>query len=383
MGHPIFAALASKSDDAVRALLKARAAASPPDSPLHGLCEEYCQNTNRKAEFYRGFVFSRQRCILSYIAESGDEILASIFLALNECDVDAKDYSGPTPLYLAVSNSHEAMVRLLLESGADVDDAKVEAKVRRYGGPLKDRHDGVAPLLPRDTYTPLCWAVYSGDEAIVRLLLERGADVKAKDTAGRTALFWAADKGYEAVMRLLLERGADIDAKDSLCHRPLRRAADSGHVAIVRLLLERGADIDAKDIAGWTALLWAADQGHEVVVRLLLERGADVDAKEPAGRTALLWAADQGHEVVVRLLLERGADVDAKDTAGRTALLWAVDQGARGRRAVAAREGCRCRREGYGWPDAAEAGRPRQPRAVVRLLLQHTPPLQTSTSPTT
>ena len=51
--------------------------------------------------------------------------------------------------------------------------------------------------------TPLSWAARDGHEAIVKLLLEKGADIKAKDNNGQTPLSWAAEKGHEAVVKLL------------------------------------------------------------------------------------------------------------------------------------------------------------------------------------
>src|SRR5580700_4183001 len=54
-----------------------------------------------------------------------------------------------------------------------------------------------------------------GHEAMVRQLLDKGGDVGAKDSGGRTALSWAAVKGHEVVVQLLLDNGADVDATDS------------------------------------------------------------------------------------------------------------------------------------------------------------------------
>ncbi|EXA31765.1 hypothetical protein FOVG_17002 [Fusarium oxysporum f. sp. pisi HDV247] len=52
-------------------------------------------------------------------------------------------------------------------------------------------------------WTPLWWAAAQGNEAIVRLLLDRGAYIEAPDKDGRTPLWWAAERGHEAVVRLL------------------------------------------------------------------------------------------------------------------------------------------------------------------------------------
>ncbi|KAH6696513.1 ankyrin repeat-containing domain protein [Leptodontidium sp. MPI-SDFR-AT-0119] len=79
-------------------------------------------------------------------------------------------------------------------------------------------------------------------------------------------LFWAAEKGYDAVVKLLLEKGANT---------PLLSAAMGGHEAVVKLLLEKDANVDtAYKNDGQTPLSSAAARGHEDVVKLLLEKGA-------------------------------------------------------------------------------------------------------------
>ncbi|KAK7409434.1 hypothetical protein QQX98_008395 [Neonectria punicea] len=55
-------------------------------------------------------------------------------------------------------------------------------------------------------------AAESGHEGIVKLLLEKGANVEAKDDYGWTPLLWAAENGHEGIVKLLLEKGADIEA---------------------------------------------------------------------------------------------------------------------------------------------------------------------------
>jgi ankyrin repeat protein len=214
--------------------------------------------------------------------------------------LNKRDSHGGTALHRAAGSGHEAVVRLLLEKGADVK--------------------------ARDSYgrTALHWAASSGHEAVVRLLLEKGADVKARDSDGGTALHRAASRGQEAVVRLLLEKGADVKARDSDRGTALHWAASSGQEAVVRLLLEKRADVKATDSDGGTALHRAARSRQEAVVRLLLEKGADVKATDSDGGTALHRAARSGHEAVVRLLLEKGADVKAKDSQGGTALHWAA-----------------------------------------------------------
>jgi ankyrin repeat protein len=194
-------------------------------------------------------------------------------------------------------------------------------------------HEHVHTLDLRDNYgrTPLSWAAENGREAVVKLLLEKGAELEVKDSYGQTPLSCATMHGQEAIVKLLLEKGAELEAKDIYSQTPLLCAAMFGQEAIVKLLLEKGAELEAKDSYGQTPLLCATIHGQEAIVKLLLEKGAELEAKDSYSQTPLLCAAMHGQEAIVKLLLEKGAELEAKDSYSQTPLLCAV---IRGREAV-------------------------------------------------
>jgi ankyrin repeat protein len=89
----------------------------------------------------------------------------------------------------------------------------------------------------------------------------------------KSSLLRAAENGHEAVVKLLLERGAELEAEDNKGRMSLSWAAENGHESVVKLLLEKDAVLQDKTGYSRTPLLWAVEKGHEVAVKLLLEEG--------------------------------------------------------------------------------------------------------------
>jgi len=156
---------------------------------------------------------------------------------------------------------------------------------------------------------------------VIKLLLDMGADIEAKDVDGKTALYRAASMGHFAATKLLLDRGADTEVKKRFyAHTAIYDAARGGHFAVVKLLLDRGADIEAKEsVAGWTVLHWATASGDFDLVKLLLDNGANIEAKNSNGGTALdmaEWVSQAKIAELIRLKMESAIYIGEDTKAG-------------------------------------------------------------------
>jgi ankyrin repeat protein len=171
---------------------------------------------------------------------------------------------------------------LLLEKGADVN-----------------ARDGFG--------TALSQAIGSGSKRLpmVAFLMDKGADANMKYKplgSTKVALNDAVYVGDAELVRILIEKGADVNFRDEKGWGSLMFAVGYGHIDIVNCLLEAGADVNDKDKDGSTALITAAYNGRTEIVRVLLNKGADINIKSKDDMTAMMYAAKQGHSDIVKLL---------------------------------------------------------------------------------
>jgi len=169
------------------------------------------------------------------------------------------------------------------------------------------------------------------DAEKVKVLIDRGANARAKAKSGYTALMVATTfLGTSESVNRLLAKGAEARPGTGIMFNasPLFLAALAGDRENINLLLAKGADPNRRmDIIGMfptSPLIGAATFGDADIVQLLVSGGADVHEKDPDSMTPLHWAVVAHHTDVVKVLLAGGADVNAVDRFSYTPLLYAA-----------------------------------------------------------
>src|SRR5205085_5974304 len=162
------------------------------------------------------------------------------------------------------------------------------------------------------------------------VLLDRGAVVDTRDrTFQQTALMFAVRDNHPDVVRLLVERGADVNAKTKQGETPGWILPNSvpgfGHgIGIVRGgLPERGSRYFIP--GGLTPLLYAARDGRLESAKILVAAGADLKHTDPNGITPLLVAISNNQVKLAHYLIGQGAEINVSDWYGRTPLWTAVE----------------------------------------------------------
>ena len=245
---------------------------------------------------------------LSFAAREGDIASARVMLD-GGVDINYGDVDNTSALVVSIMNKQYSFARFLIERGADVNlvggygrtalYAIVDIRNEDWSALPARKTEDLLPTLEivkallghganvnlaltanlpgrsgmdsGDTTltagtTPLMRAARAGDVAVIRLMLETGADPALATKDGNTALLFAAGVGY----RDKNTRGSESDAFEA-----------------VKVLVDAGLDLHRVNARGETALHGAADRGADTIVQLLVDRGAELNVKTTQGFTPL------------------------------------------------------------------------------------------------
>jgi ankyrin repeat protein len=245
-------------------------------------------------------------------AAMNNDLRAARTLIRQTVDVNAPQPDGMTALHWAAHFDNLEMADHLLRAGADFRAAN------------------------RTGATPMYLATVNGSAAMIERLLAAGHDANAVMTETlETVLMLTAKTGNPQAVQVLIDRGADVNARQVRQFTPLMFAAAEGHAGVIKTLLAAGADPLAGTVAsakperrpsgGMTALLFAAREGHIDAATALVEGGADVNQTGADSTSPLLIALVNGHYELAYMLLGRGADPSIADSNGRAPLFAVID----------------------------------------------------------
>lgn len=142
--------------------------------------------------------------------------------------------------------------------------------------------------------TPMYLAVREGNQEMVKLLLNAGISANEPCYGTMPPLCVIGQTGDLEIAKLLIDSGADVNAWKE---KPLFSAATKGHIELVKLLLANGANPDASKPDSWTALHTAMVTYHPEIADILINAGANVNATSITGATPLMIAIKRGYTV--------------------------------------------------------------------------------------
>jgi hypothetical protein len=216
-GCAFFAANAMGNQEAMQACVEGLKTGQPMAGHGRRGPEEYNSEESVEGSLGRDFKYSKKVGILAYAVETGSVAVCSYLIRLGTLDLDSKDSKRRTPLYIAAEKGAIVLIRMLLDKGADVN-----AQGGEYGNALQAASAG-------------------GHKEMATLLLDKGADVNAQGGRYGNALQAALEKGHKEIATLLLDKGADINAQGGLYGNALQAASAGGYKETETLLQKQGA----------------------------------------------------------------------------------------------------------------------------------------------
>ncbi|KAM3485216.1 hypothetical protein MY8738_001464 [Beauveria namnaoensis] len=322
-------------------------------------------DVNRQSSHYeiKSALIAASKCghaaIVQMLLEYGADVNAPVPL-VHDLYSDNRTMTGsiPTALVAASSQGHGSIVHMLIQAGADaivrtlIDSG---ADVNAQGG---------------QSGTALAAAACTGETIIMDILIQRGADVNAQGGHYGNALVAACLGKHEAIIRKLIDGGANINARGGLFGSAIVAASSLGHEATLGMLIESGADVNLQDERYGNALAAASFGGHEAVVRILMKSGADINARGGDYETAITAASSRGHKAIVQMLIEGGADVNIQGGRYGNALALASFGGHEAVVRILMKSGADINSRGGDYETAITAASSRGHKAIVQMLIE-------------
>ncbi|XP_061930336.1 serine/threonine-protein phosphatase 6 regulatory ankyrin repeat subunit A isoform X6 [Apis cerana] len=265
-----------------------------------------------------------------HVAASHGNLATLLLLLEDGGDPMCKSKNGETPLHLACRGCKADVVRHLIRF---VKERRGAETATSYVNSLTN--EGASGLHYAAQIEPSEVGTAGDDRAVIRALLEGGADVSLQTKqAQESAFHHCALAGNNEILSEMISGMSATEVQKALNRQsavgwtPLLIAAHRGHMELVTTLLANHARVDVFDLEGRSALHLAAEHGYLQVCDALLANKAFINSKSRVGRTALHLAAMNGYSHLVKFLVQdHGAAIDVLTLRKQTPLHLAAGAG--------------------------------------------------------
>lgn len=241
-------------------------------------------------------------------------------------DVNTRNSSGDSALYLAVQENKRQIGELLLAKNADIFSVNTQNSsplrlALQAGEPIMSWFINSQTIRATDGSgnTPLHYAAEWGMTDSVIALLKKGASTDAANASGETAIFSAVKSDNEKLLNYMAIGGCSIFARDNMGSTPLHHAVRWNASNAAEYLVANGLDINAQNLSGKSALAESVMGSNIAMANMLLTNGADVNVSDNSGRTILMDAIKANSPETVALLINHGANPQIQEINGRNA----------------------------------------------------------------
>lgn len=275
------------------------------------------------------------RTLLHWALEYSWPIDESQIQVLTAGNINQKDNDGMTPLHLAVFKHNMTIIRWLVAAQSDIFSRDNRGFTPAHLAANEGYREGVEFFMgltkrdfgkSRDGSSLIHLMSLWLDGSVIRRFVEsRRTSVNSRDKKRCTPLHCAAQTGNVSAVKVLLEKGCQVDAKDLYGQTALHHAIRSGESEVPPILLQNDADMDLKDLYEQTCLHLSIRHRHEELTKWLISRKQDmVFERDKFGFTPLHRACSNGTASEVMELLHAGADILELDSNFRTPLEHAI-----------------------------------------------------------
>ena len=173
-----------------------------------------------------------------------------------------------------------------------------------------------------DGFSPLMFSIKNNNFEAVKLLVESGANVNDKKGMANSLMF-ACSYGFLEIIEYLIEQGSKINITDNEGNTLLMIASKEGELRVVKFLLSKDIDVNSINKNGNNALMYAILSNHLEVAKTLIKNGIDINAYNKEGTTSLMLAVQyKRYNIIDELLSNSKIDINKIDFDGYTALMY-------------------------------------------------------------